>query len=353
MKNGNSSFGNLIAQRRRGLKIKQADLAQRVGISVPYIRMIEADTRHPSRATAERLAKELSIPDEEWEASFDTATTHPDHTNLPVPLSRLIGRAGEVADISRKLRHEVRLLTLTGEPGIGKTRLGLEVARRLADQFNDGTFFVDLAAIRDPDFVVPAILQAVGVKGIDDTSPLSILKAHLHDKHILLLLDNFEQVIGAAPLLTVILESAPRLKMLITSREVLHLKGEHRFVVSPLSLPDFNHLPSVKKLEQYPAVEMFVHCAETIKPTFTLTQSNMAAVAEICVRLDGIPLAIELAAAQVNLLNPRSLLTRLRSRLAEFRSKTVDQPTRQQTLRAAIDRSHELLSAPDQSLFAG
>lgn len=352
MKNGNRSFGRMIAQRRRALDITQADLAEKVGVSVPYIRMIEADTRRPRRSTAERLAKELSIPNEEWVAFFNAARTeYHDPANLPVPLTPLIGRAKELADASRKLKREVRLLTLTGEPGIGKTRLGLEVAKSLTNKFRDGVFFVNLAAISDPAFVVPTILQTIGVKEISDASALETLKTYLRDKQILLMLDNFEQVIDAAPFIAEILESAPNLKMLITSREVLHLKGERRVEVSPLALPDPKHLPPVEELARYAGVEVFVYYAKTIKPTFTLTQANAPTVTEICIRLEGIPLAIELAAAQIKLLNSRALLARLRSRLTEFKSRTVG-PARQQTLRAAIDWSYELLTTAEQALFA-
>jgi predicted ATPase/Tfp pilus assembly protein PilF/DNA-binding XRE family transcriptional regulator len=353
MKNRNRSFGRMIVERRHALGIKQTVLARRIGVTVGYIRMIEADTRHPSRATAERLARELSIPDEEWVASFNTATEDHDPAHLRVPLPALIGRAGEVADVSRKLRHEVRLLTLTGEPGIGKTRLGLEVARRLVDQFDDDVFFVDLAAIGDPAFVVPTILQAIGVKEISGASPFEILKTHLRDKKMLLMLDNFDHVISAAPIIAAMLEIAPNLKILVTSREILHLKGERKVVVSHLALPDPKHLPPVEKLARYPAVEMFVYYANATKPTFALTQANASAVAEICVWLEGIPLAIELAAARIKLLTPQALLERLRSRLTEeLRSRMVDHPPRHETPRAAISWSYELLNTAELALFA-
>jgi predicted ATPase len=218
--------------------------------------------------------------------------------NLPEQLTSLIGRAREGAAISQLLRRvEVRLLTLTGPGGIGKTRLGLQVAADLLDDFAHGVFFVPLATISDPALVLSTIVQTLGIQETADQGPLDSLKVHLCDKQILLLLDNFEQVIAAAPAVTELLMACPLLKLLVTSREVLRLSGEYEFPVPPLALPDTRHLPPVATLPQYAAVALFLQRALAAKPDFAITHENAAAVAEICVRLEGLPLALELAAA--------------------------------------------------------
>ncbi len=236
--------------------------------------------------------------------------------NLPAQLTPLIGREEEVAITCTLLRRsEVRLVTFTGTGGVGKTRLSLQVATELLDDFADGICFVPLAAVSDVDLVVPTITRALGLKEAGDQPLLNFLKAYLQDKHLLLLLDNFEQVLEATPELSDLLTACSYLKILVTSRAVLHIQGEYEFSVPPLPLPDLTHLPESEALLQYAAVALFVRCAQAVKPGFQMTPANTRAIAEICVRLDGLPLAIELAGARIKLLPPQALLARLEHRL--------------------------------------
>ncbi len=274
------------------------------------------------------------------------------HHSLPAQLTPLIGRRQEVAEVWALLqRPEVSLVTLTGIGGVGKTRLSLQVATDLLDDFADGVCFVPLAPISDPDLVVPTIAQALGIKEIGERLLLDLLKAYIRDKHLLLLLDNFEQVLPAVPELSNLLADCPQLKVLVTSRAVLHIRGEHEFPVPPLALPDLTHLPASEALSQYAAVALFLHCAQAARPDFQLTPASTRTIAEICVHLDGLPLAIELAAARIKLLSPQALLTRLGNRLQVLTSGARDAPVRQQTLRNTLAWSYDLLDAEEQRLF--
>jgi len=273
--------------------------------------------------------------------------------NLPAQPTPLIGREAEVAVVCDLLRrNNTRVLTLTGPGGIGKTRLALQAAAELLDDFRDGVFFVALAPIREVQFVVTVVAQALGVKEASDRPLVDLLKAYLREKQTLLLLDNFEHLAPAALLIADLLAAAPDLKVLLTSREVLHIYGEHEYAVPPLSMPDMRRLPPLERLTQYEAVQLFIERAQAVRPDFAITAENAPAVAEICARLDGLPLAIELAAARSKLFPPRALLARLDKRLALLVGGPRDLPARQQTLRGAITWSYDLLDAAEQALFA-
>ncbi len=245
----------------------------------------------------------------------------------------------------------VRLLTLTGPAGVGKTRLAHEVANRLGDAFADGIWFVDLTPLRDPAAVPSALARSLGLPDAGPDPPLKRLSAYLHERETLLILDNFEQVLPAAPLLDGLLGMAPGLRLLVTSRELLHLRAEQTLPVPPLALPDSQHLPLLEVLSQIPSVALFLQRAQMINPGFRLSDENAQAVAELVVRLDGLPLAIELAAARTQLLSPQMLLERLGQRLSLLHWEAQDLPERQHTLRAAIAWSYDLLSPEEQALL--
>jgi predicted ATPase/serine/threonine protein kinase len=275
--------------------------------------------------------------------------------NLPVQRTGFVGREKEVAAAKELLlRPDVRMVTVTGPGGIGKTRLAVQVATGLAERFPGGTYFVPLASLSDPSLIASVIVQTLGLREGGTQSPLEVLKQNLQDSlraPMLLILDNFEHLVRAAPTVADLLAISSHLKIMVTSREALHVYGEHEFPVPPLMLPDVRSISSVGALSQYPAVALFVQRAVAVKPDFDLTRENAPAVIEICARLDGLPLAIELAAARVKVLSPSSLLARLASRLQLLTGGSRDLPQRQQTLRAAIDWSYDLLTAPEQRLF--
>jgi predicted ATPase/class 3 adenylate cyclase len=272
--------------------------------------------------------------------------------NLPLQPTPLIGREKEVSDVCDLLGgEETRLLTLTGPGGIGKTRVALQAAADLLEDFTDGAFFVPLATLTEAELFFSAVAETLGVKETAEQSLDESLKDYLGERRLLLLLDNFEQVLGAAPIVTGLLAVAPGLKVLATSRAPLGLYGEHEFPVPPLSMPDLKRPPSLERLTQYEAVGLFVERARTVVPDFAITNESAPAVAEICVRLDGLPLAIELAAARIKMLPPKAMLKRLSSRLKLLTGGARDLPERQRTLRATIEWSHALLDRGEQVLF--
>ena len=307
-------------------------------------------TRRPSEASPITSAHLRRAKGEH--SPHEAALLKPRLASLPVPLTALIGREQEMRTICDLLRHtEVRLLTITGTGGVGKTRLALEVAGVLRSDFPDGTCFVPLAPVSDPTYVMAAIAQALGLWEAGALPQEKQVHAVLHDRHLLLLLDNFEHLLEAAPHLAALLASCPRLSLLVTSRAALHLSGEQEFPVPPLALPDLTQLPEPQTLAQKASVHLFVLRAQAIQPAFALTAANARTIADICVRLDGLPLAIELAAARSKLLPPQALLTRLSHRLQVLTGGPRDLPSRQQTLRNTLQWSYDLLSQQEQRLF--
>jgi len=276
-------------------------------------------------------------------------------SNLPVPTTAFVGRDKELAAVNELLsRPDVRLVTVTGPAGIGKSRLAIEVARALAEQFAEGVYFVPLSAITDPGLIILTIAQTLGLRETCREAPMDALKERLRNSAksaTLLLIDNFEHLVEAAPLLAEVLALAPSLKLLVTSRAALHVYIEHEFPVPPLALPDAKLVISAQELAKFSAVSLFVQRAAAVRPNFEITEENAPIVAEICARLDGLPLAIELAAARIKLLSVSAMRARLASRLQLLTGGARDLPARQQTLRQAIDWSYDLLAEPEQKLF--
>jgi predicted ATPase/class 3 adenylate cyclase len=278
-----------------------------------------------------------------------TLTSQPN--NLPLQPTPFLGREDQVARVVELLgRDDVRLLTITGPGGVGKTRLALQAATDLLEVFPDGAWFVDLSVLTDASLVPSAVATALGVRE-EGSEIANRLAAMLAGKHLLLVLDNFERVVDAASVVADLLARAPEVKVLTTSRTPLHAYGEREFPLAPFPIPNLAHLPSVEALSQYEAVRLFIERAQAVKPDFTVTRANAAAVAEICSRLDGLPLAIELAAAFVKMLSPQALLKRLERRLPLLAGGARTLPLRQQTMRNTIAWSHDFLTPEEQALF--
>ncbi len=376
------AFAPWLKRRRKALDLTREALAGLAHCSVSTVRRLEANDLRPSKQLAESLAEALQIPPDQHEAfvqfarggsqaspfmlKADTApifasrvssplSTIPN--NIPAPLTSLIGRKREIVDVCHLLAQPgVRLLTLTGPPGVGKTRLSIAVARALIEEqrlFPDGVYFVALAPITDPGLVASAIGQVLSVRE-SAGNLLAPLREYVRPKRMLLILDNFEQVVEAAPLIADLLTVAPEVKALATSREVLHVYGEHDYPVPALALPDVHHLPTSQALSFYTrfaAIQLFRERAHAAKSDFQLTPENAADIARICAWLDGLPLSIEMAAAQAKWQPIDRLLAQLTDRLETLTGGPRDLAPRQQSLRGAIAWSYDLLDADEQRLF--
>ena len=366
------SFGELLREHRLDAGLTQAVLAERAGLSVRAVQHLERSLGQPQRETTRRLVQALALTSEQLarfelaaapsprmrvapDRRADSPSPAPSDTRphkLPVQATRLIGRQQEARALHDQLtRDHVRLVTLSGAPGTGKTHLSLQVTAEVVRHFPDGAFFIALAPITNPELVPTTIAQVLEIRGAGGRPVMDSLKEHLRDRQILLVLDNFEHIMRAAPLVAELLEASRGLKVLVTSRVPLELRGEHELPVPPLALPDPKRLPGVDALARYGAVALFIERATAIRPDFSLTTENAPAVAEICVRLDGLPLAIELAATRTRMLSPQALLARLERRLPMLTGGARDLPARQQTLRSAISWSYDLLDESERALF--
>jgi len=286
------------------------------------------------------------------EASSSLQDLQGRYQSIPLPLTPLIGRERELQAVrDLLLRPEVRMVTLTGTGGIGKTHLALTLGNEVQETFAEGACFVSLSTIYDSELVIPAITQALGLQEREDRSPLELLKSFLRDKQLLVVLDNFEQVLPSAPLLSELLSSCPQLKILVTSRALLHVWGEYVFIVPPLEVPDMQYLPERKALSQIASVALFVQRAKAMLPEFQLTDGNARDVAGICSRLEGVPLALELTATSSNVLSPHALLSHLEHPLEVLTGGRRDAPPRHKTLRNALSWNDDMLSADEQTLF--
>lgn len=369
------SFSIWLKERRNALGLSQKEVALCARCSTVAIRKIEAGERRPSRQVVEVLAHCLDIPPEERTGFLKFARAEPStalnvakhqsvdsrwpwrtlYANLPAQPTLFIGREKEIAAASELLtRPGSRLLTLSGTPGVGKTRLAVEVASRVLDSFPDGVFFVALASVRDPGLVASTIAETLKLKTSGSQRIEDLLKLYLNDKRLLLVLDNFEHLLDASLLVADLLAAAPQLRLLITSRAVLHIRGETDFDVPPLALPSLpadNEALGTEKLLGFEAIRLFVDRARDARYEFTLTANNAPQIVNICHRLDGLPLAIELAAAQLRNMSPVELLERLENKLSALIGGPRDLPPRQQTLHSAIEWSYNLLGAREQKLF--
>ena len=353
------TFGDVLRHYRKAAGLTQEALAERADLSVRAVSDLERGLRTvPQRDTTRLLAAALNVPMEDLEAAVrrrrgPDAPSSTSFPSLSVPLTPILGRERDEAfAVHLLLSEKVRLLTLTGPGGVGKTRLALQVAAGLAERFRDGVVFVDQAPIRDAQLVLPAIAAAVGARESGRIPLLQTTKAYLQGREILLILDNCEHLLDAAPLVGNLLSTCPELRVLATSRASLHVRGEHELAVLPLAVPAQAEELAGAELTRFPAVALFLQRARAITPTMVFDDGTIRAVAEICRRVDGLPLAIELAASRTRLFPPKSLLGRLSRSLPLLTDGAQDAPARQRTLRSAIDWSYRLLTADEQRLFA-
>lgn len=359
------TFGQSLKLYRQARDLTQADLAEQVGCATESIRKMEANRQRPSKFLAARLADMLVIPEQERGEFLSLARTRIDSSNprllsasslpsvinLPAQMTALVGRQQDLAAARALLQQpEVHLITLTGPGGVGKTRLAAQIALESLNEFLDGAYFVPLAAITDASSVSSAIAQVLHIRATSEQF-LKYFGAHFRDKHCLIILDNFEHVLAAAPLVSELIETAPHLRILVTSRTTLSLYGEHEINVRPLEIPDLKSLPPSAQLTQYDSVRIFLERIRTVVADFTLTEANAPIIAEICYRLDGLPLALELAAANGKLLSPFMLLERLKKEPIDLSSTASNLPERHSTLRNTIQWSYQLLKPAEQDLF--
>lgn len=325
------------------------ELAEPIEVIILKLLAKEPANRYP---TAEALLEALARPEEITITAGALAMADRPAHSLPSPPTSFIAREREVATIESRLRQpDVRLLTLTGAGGTGKTRLALEAAGRLLPSFPDGVFFVDLAPLQTATLVAAAIAHAIGMTEGGEQPLAQELLAYLAGRRLLLVLDNFEHVLEAAVFVSEVIAAAPHVNVLATSREPLQIYGEHRYQVPPLALPDLRYFPSFEELAEYAAIQMFVVRAQAVNSEFALTPANARQVAEVCARLDGLPLAIELAAAQLYDLTLADVVAQLADRLALLSEGPRDRAARQRTMRGAIEWSYSLLSPAEQQLF--
>jgi predicted ATPase/transcriptional regulator with XRE-family HTH domain len=354
------SFARWLRRFRETAGLTQQELAGRAGLTTNAISDLErGKRRRPHPHTVRSLADALNLSEEERASLVGAVPRRGGNrpapaaghlSALPTPATPLLGRKHDLRDVVNLLRRShVRLLTLTGTGGVGKTRLALEAARDATESFAHGVAFVALAALGDPALVLPSVVRALGLTEQQGATPRDVLRTYLRDKRLLLVLDNFEHVSGAAHEVAELLGTCPDLAVMATSRAPLRVRGEQEYLVAPLALPATTRSPSVEQILGSPSGRLFVERARAASPAFALTSQDAAIVASICWRLAGIPLALELAAAKVRFLTPRSLLERLDQVLSAGWAR--DLPDRQKTMRSTLDWSHDLLSEPEKALF--